>query len=146
MAEYGSPPGNAWVFQFAGLNLRSSPDKIPPNKYASALNVRGYTGSSTQTRPGYLPFSTAGNNAITDIAPFAAIETDDLPIYLFRNEDGGIFASPGGNSVRVLAAANSNFGGLGATMLPYRPAQSSQSWMYVAQNWNYSKTMNFVKN
>ena len=135
------PPKEGWRFQFGGVNLTSVPDSIQPDKYASAVNVRGYSPNSIRTRPGYSKiFGTTANNSgasITDIQSYAAIQTDNLPRFLARDANGNVWLDAGSNATNVgnMAAPQ----GFGASMLPWRPSQSPQTWMYVATEGDYQK-------
>ncbi len=141
------PPKEGFRFVFGGVNLTSVPDSIPPEKYASAANVRGYSPNSIRTRPGYSKlFGTSNNNSgasITDIQSYAALGTDNDPRFLARDANGNIWLDSGnttgnnavGTNVGNMAAPQ----GFGASMLPWRPSQSPQTWMYIATQGDYQK-------
>src|SRR6516165_9815714 len=121
------PPKSGFRFEFGGINLTSVPDSITPDKYASAQNIRAYSPESVRGRPGYnLLFNCGGNNgnAITDIAAYSAIQTDNLPRYLAHDSAGNIWLGPANNANTVgtnvgnMAAPQGN----GACMLPWRPS------------------------
>lgn len=71
--------------------------------------------------------------AITDIRAYATLLTDDLPRYLARDAANKIWIDSGG-SVGQLSGSSQ-----GACMIPYRPNQSPQAWMYVASQEDYKK-------
>lgn len=131
-------PKTGFRFENGGVNLTSVPDSLTPNKYASLLNVRGYSPNSFRTRPGYAKvFATSNNNsgaAITDLQTYTAIETDNLPRTLARDANGNIWLDTG-TQVGTMNAPQ----GFGASMLPWRPSQSPQTWCYVATEGDYQK-------
>jgi len=127
-------PADAFRFAFGGVNTRDAPDAMSPNKYAIAQNVRSTGSNSIRTRPGYVPLFTAGNNSVTDIAGYATLNTDALPRFLARDAAGGIWLD-NNNSVGNM---NGN-AGFGASMLPFRPSESPQSWMYIGAQGDYQK-------
>lgn len=136
MAEQN--PKLGFRYQFGGINLTNPPDALDPTKFASAQNIRAYSPSAIRTRPGYNLLFHCGNNAITDVASYSAIETDNLPRYLARDSAGNIWldgANNNGVNVGNMAAPQ----GYGASMNPWRPSQSPQSWLYVATQGDYQK-------
>lgn len=133
-------PKEGFRFQFSGINLTSVPDSLTPDKYASALNVRGYSPNSIRTRPGYSKlFGTGANTAITDVQSFSAIETDNNPDYLLRDANGNVWLGQTGNNNAALVGNMNGPQGYGASMLPWRPSQSPQTWVYVATESDYQK-------
>src|SRR5271165_2311065 len=134
MAEYQRPPG--WRFEYLGMDLRSSPDSIPPTKYQLAQNVRGYSKTAIRARPGYNPLFATNNNPITDVRAYAAIETDDLPRWIARDNTNAIFLDSSGNNAVVTLAAPV---GSGVSLVPFRPSASPQAWMYVSGPGDYQK-------
>lgn len=127
-------PKQGWRFAFGGVNLKDPPDALSPTKYASAQNVRGIAATAIRTRPGYVPGFTCGNAAITDIHSYATIETDDAPRFLARDTLSRIYLDTG-NLVTTLASPP----GPGVSMIPFRPSQSPQTWMYVGGQNDYQK-------
>jgi len=126
----------AFRFRFGGINLVSVPDSIPDDKWASALNIRAYSPYSVRTRPGYTNLFSTGGNAITDIQAFATLGTDSLPRYLARDSVGGVYLDINtGTPITTMAGPQ----GHGAFMVPFRPAASPQSWMYIATLGDYQK-------
>lgn len=124
-------------FRFApgGVNLRSTPDAIPPTKYASAANIRWLSDNSVQVRPGYdLFFDTAIGAAVTDVQMYASLGNNDRPRILARNNANNIVLDSGANVATMSGAAGS-----GASMIPFRPSASPEAWMYVASLEDYIK-------
>ncbi len=140
-------PKSGWRFTLGGVSLTSSPDALSPDKQASALNVRGYDPLSIRTRPGYTKlFGTSNNNSgasITDVMSYSAIQTDNDPRYLARDANGNVWLDSGnttgnnavGTNVGNMAAPQ----GFGASMLPWRPSASPQTWAYIATQGDYQK-------
>lgn len=133
-------PKTGFRFEFGGVNLTSVPDSLPPEKFSSALNVRGYSPNSIRTRPGYAKiFGTGANTAITDLQSFSAIETDNNPDFLLRDANGSVWLGQTGNNNAALVGNMNGPQGFGASMLPFRPNQSPQTWVYVATEGDYQK-------
>jgi len=125
-------------FQFLGMKTNSSPDSMPPGKYPYALNIREYSANSVRTRPGQAPrFSTVGvGRVITDIRAYSVLSTDNLPRILVRDSLDAIWLD---NGVSVGALGGVGIRGLGVSMIPLRPNQSPNPWMYIASGNDYQK-------
>jgi hypothetical protein len=132
-------PKEGFRFTFGGVNLTSVPDSLTPDKFAAALNIRSYSPQSTRTRPGYSILFQCGNNAVTDIQSYSAIETDNLPRYLARDSAGNVWLGPtsGNNATNVGNLAGPQ--GSGASLNPWRPSQSPQTWLYCSSQNDYQK-------
>lgn len=131
MSGYNRPEGG-WRFDFRGIKINDAADAIPAFKSPFARNIRATLDNSIQTRPGYvLDFGAAG--IITDINTYTAIETDNLPRVLVRNVSNQIYLDNG--ALVTTLAGNS----LGVFMIPYRPNQSPQAWMYIGSQNDYQK-------
>ncbi len=118
-------PKEQWRFGVGGVDLKSSPDAIPPNKYSSAQNCRWYSGTSVRARPGYNPLFATGANAITDLRAYSALLTNDAPRWIARDSGNVLWLD---NGVMITALAGLNGGGV--SMLPFRPSASPADWMY----------------
>lgn len=118
---------------FRGINTRLLADAMPPGKFPIAINVRADGDSKIRTRPGYTQAFTTTPTPVTDIKTYSAIETDNLPRILTHNTTGQVFLDNGTLKGTV------GTGGLGASLIPYRPSQSPQSWMYVGNATGYDK-------
>lgn len=133
MPDYTRPP--AFPFSFGGVNLRNSPETIPPIQYASACNVRGDSLTSLRTRPGYLlSFSATAARSILSIRAYSTLGTDNLPRILAYDDQGHIILDTG-TTLATLSGTVSP----GACMVPFRPNASPQSWMYVSVLADYKK-------
>lgn len=132
MSDFARPK-DGFRYDFGGLNINSKPDSIPPNKYPLALNIRAYPGNAVQGRPGQVQKFATGGNPVTDLCSYVALNTDELPRFLARDNADKIWLDTG-VQVGTLAA-----GGLGATMLPVRPNASPVPYIYVANGADYQK-------
>ena len=125
---------SGWRFPFNGMKVNASPDTIPQGKYPIAVNVRGYRDSSTETRPGTGPaLFTTNAKPVTDLRSYVALNTDGLPRTLARESDDTIWLD---DSTQVGTLAS---GGPGATLIPFRPNQSPNPYMYIANGADYQK-------
>lgn len=122
---------------FRGLNTRLLADAMPIGKYSVAVNVRADGDSKIRTRPGYTGVvydSGAGGAAsITDIGSYATLGTDNKPRIIVHDSAGGVWLDDG------IQKGTVGTGGLGASLIPFRPSQSPQSWMYVGNATGYKK-------
>jgi hypothetical protein len=135
MAQDYTRPQTGFRFHFGGIKLNDTADSLPPGKYAYAQNVRGYTDQSLQTRPGQLQKFSTGGRVITDIGSYVTLLTDGLPRYLARDGSDRIYLDTGAQ-VGTLAGSGAS---LGATFIPFRPNQSPNPWLYVANGYDYQK-------
>lgn len=131
MSGYSRPEGG-WRAHFQGIKTNSVPDAIAPTKSPYSQNIRAVRNQSISTRPGYaLLFNAAA--AVTDIRAYSTLSTDNLPRYLARNANNQIYLD-NGSLVTTMAGSS-----LGAFMIPFRPNQSPQAWMYIATQLDYQK-------
>ena len=119
-------------FNFGGMNTNTPVDALAPNKYPFAINIRGMMGQSIRTRPGYTQLFGIGG-PVTDLRAYATLNTDNNPRVLARRSNNHIYLD---NGIDVGTLAGS---AQGACMIPYRPNQSPQSWMYVGVPNDYQK-------
>lgn len=126
---------DGFQYTFGGLRTLKNADAFQPNKYPLATNIRSRTGNSIRTRPGLsFLFSTgAGATAVTDLRAYAALATDNRPRFLARDSLDRIWLDTGAQVGSLLA------GGLGVSLIPFRPAQSPNPFMYVANAADYQK-------
>jgi len=131
-----SRPNPGFRFAFNGIKINAPPDSLPPGKYPIASNIRGVEDNSIITRPGVsLLYGTNGTEQ-TDIGAYVSLNTDDQPRFLSRGADDKIWAD-NGSQVGSLAAASPP--SPGATLIPFRPAESPDPWLYVANGSDYQK-------
>ncbi len=119
--------------RFKGINTRLPADAMPEGKFPLAINVRADGDSKIKTRPGYNQAFATGGKRATDIRAFTTLETDNAPRLIVHDSSGGVWLDDGVQKGTV------GFGGTGASLIPYRPAQSPQSWMYVGNATGYRK-------
>jgi len=118
---------------FRGMNSRLLPDALPPTKSPCAINIRAEGDSTIRTRPGYAQAFTTGSSRLTDLRAYTALGTDNKPRIIVHDSGGGVWLDDGVQKGTV------GSGGTGASLIPYRPNQSPQSWMYVGNSTGYSK-------
>lgn len=120
-----------------GLNTKDLPSALAPSKFPCALNIRTTAESNTRSRPGYVPAFRINNGSgpgITDIRAYAQLSTDDYPRFLVRDQNSNIWLDTGNLATSLAAPA-----GYGVSMLPFRPAESPVTWMYVGSEGDYQK-------
>src|ERR1700691_2611833 len=123
-------------FQFDGIKTNASADAIPPTKYPYAQNIRGRNDKSVRTRPGtFLKFPT-GTSPITDARAYDALSTDNLPRYLVRDLSDVIWLDTG---IAVGSLASVAVNPPGASLIPFRPNNSPNPWMCIANGTDYQK-------
>src|SRR5215831_813061 len=120
-------------FMFRGWKTNDAADAFPPEKYPTAVNIRGYDGHSIRTRPGQVKIFQAGANPITDIGSYSTLLTDNRPRILARDTVDAIWLDDS-TQVGTLAA-----GGPGAVFVPFRPNESPQPYLYAANGADYQK-------
>lgn len=143
MGETFARPSSGFRFEFGGTKTNSQPDALAPNKYPVTVNVRAITDSSLVTRPGQaLRFTGALGSvaaALTDLRAYSRLSTDNLPRILARDNAptaNGIWLD---NGVQIGVLADSATSSPGATLIPFRPAESPTPWMYIANGVDYQK-------
>lgn len=139
MADEFLRPQEGFRFQFGGMKTNSRPDSLPPGKYPLAINVRGYSDGTIQSRPGAVASFTASPTGIlypiSDMRTYAALATSNLPRTLAYDLNGRVWLD---NSTLVGTLAG-GVGSNGAAMIPFRPNASPQPWMYIANGADYQK-------
>ena len=74
-------PKQGYRFEFGGIKTNTTPDSLPPTKYAYAQNVRALRDTSVRTRWGLTKlFPTTNLSYVTDLNSYAALATDNLPL------------------------------------------------------------------
>lgn len=127
MAQPFSRPADGFRFKFRGMKTNTAPDACPPDKYPLVQNGRAFNDDEIRTRPGgETLFSTGTDQPLANVASY----------------------SQGLGNIRYLAASNGEiFQDDSATpidssftdgdiqaMVPYRPNQSPESWIYVSDS------------
>jgi hypothetical protein len=126
-------PRDGYRFHFGGWKTNASPDSLPPDKFPAAVNIRAVSDNSVQTRPGQVLNFSTGGNPVTDLRSYVALETDGLPRFLARDNTDAIWLDDG-TQVGTLTP-----GSLGAVFIPFRPNQSPDPYMYIANGADYQK-------
>jgi hypothetical protein len=137
-----SRPAAGWRYKPGSMKLNVAPDAVGSDKYPLIVNARFVGDSSVQTRPGLAQlFATSGGGSgfpITDIRAYSRLSTDDRPRYLARDSNGRIWLDnglPAGSGIIILTPD----GQPGASMIPFRPNQSPDPYMYIANGVGYDK-------
>src|SRR5882724_11175254 len=119
-------------YRFGG---RWKPTSVPDGKdskaYNALVNVRTVIDETLQTRPGQTLNFATGGAPVTDLRSYVALSMDGLPRFLARDNLDHIYLD---NGVQVGSLAT---GGLGATLIPFRPNQSPNPYMYIANGADY---------
>jgi hypothetical protein len=118
---------------FGGMNLILPPDRMPPNKYPFAQNVRRYihggiTGRTTQDSTVFsFPSSVHSIRRLNDLTP--------------NGPAGGyVLVSGAGRALYSNnAQVDSSLSGNPISLVPFRPATSVQPWMYVGDSLKMDK-------
>jgi hypothetical protein len=118
---------------FKGWSPNNPPDSLPPDKYPYAQNVRVVNDDSIETRPGQVLSFATGGVPVTDMRSYVELETDGLPRTLGRDTNDAIWLD---NAAQVGTLTP---GGPGATLIPFRPNQSPDPYMYIANGADYQK-------
>lgn len=118
MADY-SRTASSERFKFGGLKTNSSPDSMESHKFPFVENLRGYSESSTQSRPQIVeqvavPFG--GSTSVLSLEPDIGIYKQGTKIQQFSN---GVVVDTGYAS------------GKGCSIRPFRPNSTPNAWDYV---------------
>jgi len=138
-------PREGFRFVFNGWKVNTQPDAMSQGKYALAINVRAYSDVSTRTRPGIAALYSLGGQYPTDINTyqplvFGSLATDNPVRTLSRGADDTIYLDGNGATTGVLVGTLAGAGvSYGASMIPFRPNESTVPWMYVANGFDYQK-------
>jgi len=126
-------PRDGYRAKFGGWSPNNPPDSLPPNKFPYAQNIRVINDDSIETRPGQVLSFATGGSPVTDMRSYVELETDGLPRTLARDSTDKVWLD-NGTQVGTLAS-----GGPGATLIPFRPDQSPDPYMYIANGADYQK-------
>ena len=141
MAESYSRSREGFRFSFNGMKLNAPPDSLPDGKFAAAINIRGYGDHTTRTRPGQSPLFTMGQYPCAAIRGYAPLDQSNIgagqpPRYLATDTSGGVYLD---TSQNVGSLAGDLGETVGVSMVPFRPNQSPNPYMYVASATDYQK-------
>lgn len=113
---------------FRGMNVVLPPDQLPEGKYPYAANVRRYlqkatVGRTTQTAPLFtLPDPVHSVRRMNDSTPAGPVS-------------GFVIVSGAGTKLYADGAeAETGLSGQRISLVPFRPNQSVQPWMYIADD------------
>lgn len=135
MPDYKRPQEQFRFVRGGGMNTLQRPDAMRPDEYPMVVNGRWVESNAFQTRPGYtLLFKNSDGFPITDVRAYARLSTDDKPRYLARATNNKIWLD---NGVQVGTLSGS--GPARSVLIPYRPNQSPNPWMYIGTNQDYQK-------
>jgi hypothetical protein len=129
-------PKEGFRFRFGGMKLNVRPDAMPPGKYPLAINVREYEEGTIRSRPGVTDlFGGAQHTSFTDLRAYSAIQNNNFPRILARDTVDNIWLDNGTQVGTLLGTGASS----GATFIPFRPSQSPNPYMYIANGSDYQK-------
>jgi hypothetical protein len=121
-----SPDG--FRFEQGGINTVLPPDQLPPSRYPYAQNIRWYQDKRV------------GSRSVED----DAVVTLPTNVHSIRRLNDSTPAGPatgfvliegaGGNLFAGFTMVNSGLSGNPLSLVPFRPNQSVQPWMYVADS------------
>lgn len=131
-------PRDQFRFSFNGMKLNAPADTIPPNKYPLAINVRSVDDNSIRTRSGQSLQFADGGLPLTDIRTYAALLTGNAIRTLVRDSSDQIWLDTGA-LVGTLLPGVGGGNPPGVSMIPFRPNQSPNPYMYIANGQDYQK-------
>jgi len=129
---------SGFPFKFDGMKISERADTLPPGKYAVAQNVRAYSDTTVQTRPGTSTLAELGSShsaySALDMRAYASLGGDIARTLIFDSNSNVWLDN--GSLVGTLAGGANTFG---ASLIPFRPGASPAPWMYVANGFDYQK-------
>jgi hypothetical protein len=127
MPDFKRIPGK---FSYSGMDIHHPPDKLPPGRCSFLSNLQQDTQNETlELRPALdLLATTNSGKAIHSLIRM----NDSVPeathaFSRFAGSGPNLYAGSGA----ALAQIDSGFSGNPLAMVPYRPPQSPESWLYV---------------
>jgi len=133
-------PKDSFRFAFGGMKVNDVADALPPDKYPIAQNVRNYQARSIVARPGEHGRFFTNGRPVWGIGSYTVLESDNRPRYLAVDSDFDVFLD---TNAMVGSLAGINMGdqpaGFGVSMLSFRPNQSPQPYLYIANGNAYQK-------
>lgn len=121
-------------FASKGLRTGSPADALQPGQYPFLMNVRGNTRSEIVTRAGWQRKFTTENAPVLNISSYTnhTPSPTDPPRFLAA-VNGKIYLDAG-------TVVDTGYGTVNPpSMLPFRPAQSPDPWMYIGDSVQYRK-------
>lgn len=123
--QFNSVPSK---FICAGLNLAVAPDLVPKGKFPILKNIRSYQPGQIDCRPGQLQVNAA---ALDQLLVHSLKRLNDETNGLFTRIIGAGTKLYAGTTVPG-AAKDTGYSGDPLSFVAFRPDQSPESWMYVA--------------
>lgn len=114
-AESYSRPASAYRFKNKGLKTNAAPDALLEHEYPYLANVRSFTDDEIQTRPQFA----LANTTPTVSAPVLSLEPA-IGIY-----------KVGSSIYHAGTLVDAGYSTRGASLTPFRPNASTESWEYV---------------
>lgn len=119
-----------------GLDLTHPIDRMPPGNFPYLFNARVIQEGIIEGRPGYTKYIQLGDkpNSIRVLNDPAGLYAPSLYIYV-GGGGGNLYAgTPGG-----YAPVDNGYSGLPLSLIPFKPDQSPESWMYAYDQNKQSK-------
>lgn len=140
MGDFARDP-KGFRFKWEGMKLNAAPDALAPGKYPIAINIRAYSDTTLRSRPGLTQLFQGEllHQYFTDLRAYAALGTDDLPRILARTADDSIYLDNGVRVGVLAGGGGTSLGPASAAFIPFRPNQSPQPYMYIANGVDYQK-------
>lgn len=127
MADFKRIPGK---FAYSGMDVHHPPDLLPPDKCSILFNLHpDILSGALAMRPPIAALATTPNASpihslirVNDSIPGAV-----TPFSRFAGVGGGVYSGAAG----ALTLIEAGYSGNPLAMVPYRPAQSPEPWLYV---------------
>lgn len=139
MADFARPQ-DGFKMAFGGMKVNTAADRLPPGKFALAINVRAYNDQRISTRPGLVQQFVSGQagSLILDMRAYTR------PDPVLGNLPRILLASAGNQDIWldngvVVGTLVGNGLAAGIAMIPFRPGATPQPWMYCANGVDYQK-------
>lgn len=118
-------PASGFRFKFGGIKTNAAPDALASDKYPLVLNGRAFSDDEMRTRPGMqLLFATGSDASVSNIGSYSQGQGG---IRYLAASGGKIYKDDSGTAVDSSFSASQI-----QAMVPYRPNQSPEVWMYVS--------------
>jgi hypothetical protein len=125
MGEFARIPQK---FRFRGIHLNSPVDSLPPGKVPFAMNIRSRVDGRIEARSGLVPTSSpmsAGPHSIRRLNNYLPGTPGSIHVIGAGTEL--FYATLPGSAT----SADVGYSGNPLSLIPFRPEESSESWMYV---------------
>lgn len=133
MANYSTHPQK---FLCSGIGLSRPPNLQKPGKFPLLLNARSRTSGTLIPRGGYTQLSALPASppihTLRDLNDY--LPGSSNPISLIVGAGTGLYSTPTGSISTTPVLRDSGYSGLPLTTVQFRPDQSPESWLYVADS------------